>query len=52
MTETTQIEYHPDRPIVHFGNPEVSYWRKGDKPKKKAKKRGKKRDSASKTYHP
>lgn len=21
MTFTTQVEYHPDRPVVHFGSP-------------------------------
>lgn len=28
MTRTTQIEYHPDRPFVHFGSPEgTAYWK-------------------------
>lgn len=27
MTRTTEIEYHPDRPFVHFGSPEgTAYW--------------------------
>lgn len=29
MTHTTEIEYHRDRPLVHFGSPsDVEYWRK------------------------
>lgn len=27
MTHTTEHEYHADRPIVHFGNPGVPYWK-------------------------
>lgn len=42
MTHTTQIEWHDDRPLIHFGTPpDVKYW---EAPKvKKSKKKGKKR---------
>lgn len=46
MTYTTSIEYHPDRPIVHFGNVgAVKYYELPEpekKPKKKKSKKGKK----------
>lgn len=53
MTETTFVEWHPDRPFVHFGSPSsVKYWdgsetppdKPSEKPKpvKKTKKKTKK----------
>ena len=34
MTRTTEIEYHPNRTLVHFGSPEGTvYWK--PKPKRK-----------------
>lgn len=50
MTHTTQIEFHPDRPIVHFGNPGVAYWQEAPAPKPKKKKRPKPKEP--KTYYP
>lgn len=31
MTRTTEHEYHEDRPIVHFGNPGVKFWKEPKK---------------------
>lgn len=44
MTNTTRIEYHPDRPIVHFGSAVgTSFWRpKSEEKQSKSKKKGKK----------
>lgn len=45
MTHTTEIWYHPDRTLIHFGSPaEHTYWREPapEKPKKKSKSKGKK----------
>ena len=37
MTRTTQVEYHPNRTLVHFGSPEDTvYWKR--KPKTDEKK--------------
>lgn len=49
MTRTTQVEWHPNRPLVHFGSPpEIQYWREEpEKPKKK-----KKKVKEPKTYYP
>lgn len=50
MTRTTQVEWHEDRPFVHFGSPpEVTYWREEPKPKKKKKPV---RLKEPKTYYP
>ncbi len=50
MTRTTQVEWHPDRPFVHFGSPpEVTYWRNDPKPPKKKKKP---KVKEPKTYYP
>lgn len=48
MTQTTLIEYHSDRPIVHFGNPGVDYWQ--EPPKRKKKKKPKPKEP--KTHYP
>lgn len=45
MTRTTQVEWHHDRPLVHFGSPpEIQYWREEAEKPKKAKE--------PKTYYP
>lgn len=46
MTRTTQVEWHDERPFVHFGSPEdVTYWKKKpkDKPVKTKKRKKDKR---------
>lgn len=45
MTRTTEIWYHPDRPLIHFGSPaDHTYWREPEPVKpKKNKSKGKKR---------
>lgn len=50
MTHTTQIEFHPDRPIVHFVNPGVAYWQ--EEPATKPKKKKKPKPKEPKTYYP
>lgn len=33
MTRTTEHEYHPDRPVIHFGSPAgAKYWREKVRP--------------------
>ena len=52
MTRTTQVEWHEDRPFVHFGSPpEVTYWREEPGPKKGKKKKSVK-VKEPKTYYP
>lgn len=35
MTRTTEIEYHRDRTLVHFGSPpDTQYWRKPEQEEK------------------
>lgn len=53
MTRTTQVEWHPDRPFVHFGSPpEVTYWREEPCPPKGKKKKKSVKVKEPKTYHP
>lgn len=52
MTRTTQVEWHEDRPFVHFGSPpEVTYWREEARPEKPKKKK-KAKVKEPKTYYP
>lgn len=53
MTRTTQVEWHPDRPFVHFGSPpEVTYWREEPRPEKPKKKKKSAKVKEPKTYYP
>ena len=44
MTRTTQIEWHGDRPMIHFGSPAGdTYWKRPEpEPRPKTKKKRKK----------
>lgn len=53
MTRTTQVEWHADRPFVHFGSPpEVTYWREELRPHKGKKKKKSAKVKEPKTYYP